>query len=123
MMKNRFIFLFGFLLLVGCQPVYQTSYEFVPPEKEKQLTCLKTCSETKNQCEQLCPEIQAACTKQAKMAKQGATVGPNNLNLEQDPLQCIENCGCEKDYRACYRLCGGKIEQKKICIANCAQAK
>lgn len=33
--------------------------------------------------------------------------------------RCPDGCGCEADYDACFRACGGKREIETRCIGNC----
>jgi len=32
---------------------------------------------------------------------------------------CSNECGCTKSYDTCFAACGGKLDFKRICVANC----
>ena len=39
--------------------------------------------------------------------------------LKNEQKVCKSDCGCQNDYDTCFLNCGGEIQLKKICIANC----
>jgi hypothetical protein len=39
--------------------------------------------------------------------------------VKNEQKLCKSDCGCQKEYDICFLNCGGEIQLKKICIANC----
>lgn len=124
---------FFILLLAGCAAKYEKYYEFKVPASAEGEQCIETCNKTKQNCQNMCTNDTSLCQKnmmlQAKLEygdyiKEKRTEGSQinrDLNSFYDPLQCSKiSCDCDRDYRACYRMCGGKVKVKKRCIANCS---
>lgn len=48
-----------------------------------------------------------------------------SLEAETAKLQatCRKDCGCDSNYQRCYTSCGGKVEQRRICVSGCEKDK
>ncbi len=42
-----------------------------------------------------------------------------NQILQKEQAVCKNDCGCQREYDVCFLNCGGEIQMRKICIANC----
>ncbi len=128
----RFIVLWFLVVLTGCQKVYQTHYDYSPPNFSRGQQCIEQCALTRDQCYDNCgPDLstcQARVANEARRAyeryvlEQETLEKPiaRDLNSFNNPLQCAqEACQCDRDYRACYELCGGRIHKTEVCIKNC----
>lgn len=119
MVKNKLLsFLWvGVVLLYGCSPKYQIEYLFESPTSEVGRQCIELCQRSQKQCQHLCENKANLCEK----TEFNQDVNGNaSLKTFHDPLQCDNTpCDCQKDYRACYALCGGIIKTEQRCIANC----
>lgn len=130
-----FIGLLG-LILAGCSAegtLYNTSYNYLPPASVSGKMCILQCQQAKNSCERACHanngDCEAQIRKQARynyseyVAKRRAMGKPIKKQVDDfyDASVCNENrpCGCDKDYQACYELCGGQISATKRCTIFC----
>ncbi len=109
-MKNiiKMIIMLGMaiLFLTSCgSPHYQTRYAYTAPEKEAGKTCTFQCRSGKLQCEQI---VTLTAMNRCK----------NNQGCINNNTR-IGNKKCEKNYRDCYTMCGGKVKVEKVCVANC----
>jgi len=127
------------VLVVGCGPTYQTSYEFIPPKSTQGMQCLSNCQLIVQQCEsnlrqesQNC-ELQAALEHQLCMSSR--VMGPDSKLGWRSP-KCVQNCYCPRRYcsststevcqvrfRECYSQCGGKVIGTTVCVSNCEEVE
>lgn len=124
---------FVFIGLGACKkPIYETETQWSAPSGEKAKNCVSLCQKSREQCSYLCKKADDDCqlNNQNQAQKEyDAYVSQQNysglpitrdLNSFYDPLKCThQSCQCEEDYRVCYQLCGGKVTDKKRCVANC----
>lgn len=116
------------LALTGCGPMYDTQYVFSPPNSATGRTCVFQCEQNKYQCRQIEDMQNDRCEQQASYEKSRCEA---NLAWDKgrDPkwYECIEeSCSpdyerCEAMYRSCYQACGGEVESRTVCVANCDQ--
>jgi len=124
-MKFKFFYLLASIFLLNaCVAEYETYYVFDSMPTENISQCVNYCQKTKDKCSQSCSKGISLCKKDHNLqAEPGDSSYLNNnevTNLVFDPVQCVEmSCDCDRDYRACYQMCGGTIQTKKRCIANC----
>lgn len=91
--------------LVGCSAKYETFYEYNAPQNDDVQNCVSYCKISLERCQKYCPKSLGLCS---------------NSHETLYMTQCEERpCECDKDYRACYQMCGGKVIKKERCIANC----
>lgn len=125
-------------LLTGCVPMYHTDYEFIHPASERGMSCVAKCAYSKAMCNRYCDSPSQSLCEQDERArakskydlyvKDRRAKGKPIYKTEEsffDPAYCrflnreTHDCNCEEEYRACYKMCGGKVVSKKVCIANC----
>lgn len=119
------------LLLTSCAAQYETYYVFDNIKGENNEQCVKYCQSSKLKCANTCRNNGEFCKKStnssAKLEDQSYLKDiaikdeVSFQELTYNSIQCTEiSCDCERDYRACYQMCGGTIHIKKRCIANCS---
>lgn len=94
--------------LAGCAQ-FETNY--TPPKSEAGMRCVNSCLNNLERCNTNCSN--------SKMAFGVADAVSSALLKTGKPAANADNndCGCQRSYEACYRSCGGKIEQ--VCISGC----
>ncbi len=131
-MKQIFLFLTFIFFLVGCGPKYVTSFEYSPPINVFSEQCFQQCANSKASCMASCrvdtPNCQADAMNEAKKryqqyvddeTRQGNKPA-RHLKSFYNTLQCdINSCDCSQEFRACYKLCGGKVKKYQRCVENC----
>lgn len=130
-MRLQFIHLaIGILLflasVLGCapSPVYQVKYDYLVPESAEGKGCTQQCEATKIQCEEVINkefEQQRLNLRQAYqqcLLSQRSTRAPI-LCSDQSQLIQINYSNCLPDYNRCFEHCGGKVEEKNVCVRNC----
>ncbi len=121
------------LLLTGCGPVYQTSYNYQPPAslsarkcivqcQQNQIQCNAACSNQNNQCEMMAQQS-ALFQYKAYVSQQKLTGQPINASLQDfyddSSCQMQQSCNCIPQYNQCYQLCGGRVITQQTCVAFC----
>lgn len=128
-MKYSIIFIL-FSVLIGCGPMYKTVYQYQPPRNPIGQVCIAQCSQTKSYCEDAAINRYDRCQRNAEFEKQ--LCDERNLHLKKENrISCWDNrfqchyssMNCADNYRICYQNCGGHIQSKVICTANCEQKK
>lgn len=112
----------------GCGPVYDTQYQFTPPENESGRTCVFQCETSKEQCQQIQEMRAESCEDRAEYEYERC-VDRIYRRKGREPKwhECSkETCSadvdrCENTYRNCYQACGGKVRAETVCVANCDQ--
>lgn len=114
--------------LFACTPVYKTTYSYEPPVDSGAESCLQICKSTKAQCQHNNYDNADDCVQEAKRqyAKYQAELNEDenqrkDLNSFYKALKCrpLKNSHCLADFRACYKMCGGKVISHQQCISNC----
>ena len=124
------------LLIAGCGPVYQTTYELRPPENYQGRVCSNQCSQTQQFCQQNCSSQIQMCeynerlrseneyygyVEQQRAANKKVVLTPESF---YDSFRCsrsTETCQaqCESSYRSCFASCGGTVIPHTQCVADC----
>lgn len=127
---TRIVILFsmGLITLLGCAPEFKTSYQFEPPQTSEGLSCLMICQRSKDECDLRAIDSDDKCAQKAKkmyLAERQNTAlnneqKPRSLNYLMNSLECrpLQNGHCQEDYRACYKMCGGKVRAHQQCISG-----
>lgn len=119
--------LFSLGLALGCapSPVYQVKYDYLAPESAEGKECTQQCESTKLQCEQgVNKEFEQDRLKlqqgyqQCLLSQSGGARAPI---LCHDPSQSIkpDYSNCLASYNRCFERCGGRVEEKNVCVRNC----
>ena len=114
-------------LSFGCAsgPVYQTRYDYVPPESAEGKACLEQCEKGRGACLDTARKDYQTEIAKAKqlyeeclMSQRGGTRTPI---LCHDPSSSIkpDDSRCGEVYNRCLANCGGKLQEKKVCVRNC----
>lgn len=116
------------LTLIGCGPIYDTQYQFTPPDDGNGRACIYQCENGREQCTELEELREESCENRAESEYQRCA---DNIYRRKgrDPKwnECYrESCSsdterCENSYRSCYQSCGGKVRAETVCVANCDQ--
>jgi hypothetical protein len=135
-MRYLFVFLLmiaGVGTLVGCGPIYQTEYDYIPPHSGIGKMCAMQCQQNKNTCEQMCQLKNDACRTQARQDAmyryemyrhrqrdigRGINKGINDFNYGN---YCDTACNCDSSFRTCYATCGGQVLTQRVCVAFCGK--
>ena len=131
---TKILFISIIVLLAACSAKYEKYYEFDVPKAQDGAKCVQICHETKTNCSKMCNNDTQLCQRNQldhatiayqsyiKERKVEGDVINRDLNSFYDPLQCSKvSCDCERDYRACYKMCGGKVITKQRCVENCPE--
>lgn len=112
-MKNKSLLLATLmtLFLAACGPLYETQYTFHPLHTNSFKKCHLQCRENHLICQNSCNASSSACMAEANTDR--IVYGFGNY------ARCSSYCGCDKLYRACFRLCGGHITARTVCADNC----
>ena len=126
----RIIPLFALLCLVGCGPVYQTTYDYIPPSNPEDKLQLNECLHGRQQCRQSCQSMRLQCENNEALKEVATKVvdaikkGDKTSSFSSSHYHCTaseNNClaDCDNSYRACYENCGGTVIQHTECVARC----
>jgi len=132
-------------LVSGCgprPPEYRTTYSYSPPPDEHGRMCAMQCETSRSQCEQMARMRQDACVERARarddecrhaaseryhacLDEQART--PGLLCIDQSytcaSAHCASDAGdCEGQYNRCFQVCGGRVEERRECVASCESA-
>ncbi len=117
--------LFFLALILGCAPVYQIKYDYHPPESAEGQGCTQQCETTKIQSEEIINrqlELEKIDSRQAYqrclLSQKSASRSPI-LCTEPSELIQPDYSNCLADYNRCYQSCGGRVEERNICISHC----
>lgn len=132
------------LLLTACGPQIKTQYDYTPPASSEGMQCLSSCQAASTQCQADLEYRKGQCRADAEreaefefrqrqvnyqIAVGRSQVDPVKYPLPdrpQKPYVSTYHCDnmsntCEAQYRTCYRSCGGQIQERQVCVANCEQ--
>ena len=124
------------LLMTACGPSFKTTYHFTLPDSQRGRECVNRCQATLQQCEGNATYAHEQCENRAEQAYQRCEA---RKTYEADPKKgwkkpiCVENCvrckrpycaplntrKCDKRYRQCFETCGGVVDKRVTCTANC----
>lgn len=120
-------------LLSSCGPIYDTSYEIVPPRSETGRMCANNCLLAQQNCRQNCQIQEKQCQEIAQLRAQSSYYNyVNQQQREGRPITrnesdfyhysgCSNSCeeACGNDYRICHTNCGGVVIPHTTCTAFC----
>ena len=124
----------GSVLLFACAPMYQTTDQFIPPVSQMGAVGVTQCQQNKQLCEQNTLMRQEACKtdamRQARMEYQQYKQQHPDDSFPKTEKDFYDDFSCEhlidtcyEDYKQCYLSVGGKIFQKRECVAFCDRVK
>jgi hypothetical protein len=123
-----FCLLFSVALLTSCGPVYNTEYSYTPPKSLEGRSCINQCEYSKIQCEELENLRERECESRAELEYDRCRRDIyNSKKREPKWSECSRSsCStdeerCERLYRSCYQACGGRVDSRTVCVANCDQ--
>ena len=130
-MKKSLVSLLGIALpaafVTSCGPMYETRYDYIPPEGNTGRACIFQCETVKMQCEQIEDMREQNCEERAewerlrceddlrRRGKKGKWYDCSSSSCSSDTARCDEN------YRRCYQSCGGSVKTTQVCVFNCGQ--
>lgn len=47
----------------------------------------------------------------------------SQCNLNFGYRTCNANSSCDREYRGCFKLCGGTVKSQRVCYQNCGKAR
>ncbi|WP_237111386.1 hypothetical protein [Neorickettsia findlayensis] len=122
-------------------PVYSTSYSFIPPKSQSGRECANKCLLAKQMCQSACEKIHDTRTanilinigNKEKKEKHDSLDEFHELNKREmaeyrreiKEEARYERCrdSCNDDHRLCHTNCGGEVIAKTMCIRNCDEEK
>ncbi|WP_082784585.1 hypothetical protein [Neorickettsia sp. 179522] len=131
-------------ILSGCMtfnPVYRTSYSFIPPKSPGGRECVNKCLLAKQMCQSSCEKIHNTRTanilinigKEEKKGKHDffdefdeyhkREMAEYRREMKEEAR--YERCqnSCNHNHRLCHTNCGGEVIAKTVCIRNCDEEK
>lgn len=131
-MKNKINLLVAVLFtcfLNSCGPVYDTQYSYIPPDSSEGRACIFQCENSRSQCQELEQYRSQDCERRSSY-DQDRCEEDIRYRYDREPkwYECgsssctVDEERCESQYRYCYESCGGKVDQKTVCVSNCETA-
>ncbi|MBP9837783.1 MAG: hypothetical protein KBC84_03630 [Proteobacteria bacterium] len=124
--SKTLFFFFLSTVLYSCGPIYDTQYQFIPPDSPQGRACIYQCENSKSQCHELERYRSDDCEYRAKLDQQRCEddvwrrTGKAPKWYECGAESCSPNSDrCDGDYRHCYEMCGGRVDARTVCVANC----
>lgn len=128
--------LIGFCLaasasLTACGPIYNVSYQYKPPHRNKARRCIVACQRNKLMCQRNASQQYDRCEDRALRSAQASyhayrvnqrrSHQPVKRNLDDFKYDwgCSSGNNCDADYRQCYVTCGGTVITHRTCVAFC----
>jgi hypothetical protein len=117
--------LFFLVAAVGCGPVYQIKYDYLAPESAEGRGCTQQCENSKFQCEEMVnKEFEQ---ERLSLVQAYRTCRLSETSGARSPILCIDQSKtiqpdysqCLADYKRCFQSCGGRVEERNVCIKNC----
>jgi hypothetical protein len=122
------------LLVAGCGPVYETTYELTPPRSAEGRLCASQCANTQQYCRRNCSLEADQCKSRARedgrreyyryvqeRREKGKSIDRSESSFENTyscgDSACKNECG--SDFRACHVNCGGTVTPHRVCTAFC----
>ena len=117
------------LTLSACAPIYETVYDYTPPEDAAGKQCLNQCLQMYESCrassESIAVQERAACQQSATLTY-AACVATAKTDLDRSRCSTSSSCNrradtshCMGDYRLCYRNCGGSVTSRQKRVEFC----
>jgi hypothetical protein len=119
--------LFSLVLALGCAsgPLYRVKYDYLAPESAEGRGCTQPCETTKIQCEEIINRQVEQEKIDSRQAYQRCLLSQNSAATSPilcfEPLETIppDYSNCLADYNRCFQGCGGRVEERKVCVRNC----
>lgn len=115
------------IVVTSCGPLYDTRYDFVPPESSSGRACVYQCENSKSSCLQLAEYRKRDCEDRADYEYERCQDDIARRGKKEKWYDCFrDSCEdgsdrCNEQYLSCYRSCGGDVKVSQVCIANCDQ--
>ena len=130
MYKKSLLLVIVSFLMISCNPVYKTFYDYQPPMGTEARYCLNVCDSSRQHCASRCDDRQQNCETAANSSDNMEYLACQMSGKEEcykpynygGHYHCKdENCKeeCTQNYNQCYRNCGGIINAHTSCVANC----
>lgn len=131
---KRIIVCFLSLLSLSCQntPEYRMHYRYQTPTSVSGSTCLSKCVESRSQCDLIeykaceqrnsdkVKQFEACVEKMQLMDKKEVQNYHINCSMPFRTNSCpVKSDQCLEHYNSCFQSCGGKVDEKKVCVTNC----
>ena len=131
---KKWLILFAVCIMPACAPIYDTSYEIIPPRSHSGKLCANNCILAKQSCNHACSAEASICESIRSLEAQNQYLEyVNERQLNRQPVlktrsaftgkrYCSSsNCEarCQDDYHQCHTNCGGQVIESKVCIAFC----
>ena len=130
----RCLFALVTLLVVGCGPVYETTYDLTPPRSAEGRLCASQCANTQQYCRRNCSLEMDQCKSRAReegrreyyryvqeRREKGKSIDRSESSFENtyscSEIACKDECG--GDFRNCHVNCGGTVTPHRVCTAFC----
>ena len=117
------------MITSSCGPMYRQVHNYYPPEEREGKFCISTCSASKSQCINNCENREQTCIMNARTID-ALMCSKNAENCDDYRYSSHYECNshsckadCEVQYNQCYTNCGGTVETRTVCVANCEQAE
>jgi hypothetical protein len=122
------------ICLASCAPVYETSYDIIPPATAKGKACAAKCLTARSNCDETCTIDEAHCMARMRLEEKRSELsyvtvrGSNqtpvvvNQNRPARYYSCNTNrCKtvCMETYHQCHIDCGGEVVTHNTCTAFC----
>lgn len=114
------------LAISSCGPIYDTTYQFIPPNSEGGRACVYQCENSRSQCRQIEDLRVDRCEQDSRYEQRRCEddvyrrEGRGPKWHECGGLVCTpEYDRCDDQYRSCYQSCGGTVQAETRCVANC----
>lgn len=115
-------------VLSACGPIYDTRYNFTPPNEPTGRVCTYQCENSRSSCLQMQAQMKQNCEMQNRTYEQMCETNIRLGGREPKWYECSgQSCNdnsemCESQYRSCYQACGGKVDSQQVCVMNCGGA-
>ncbi len=145
-MKNIFVLLIFFL--ISCGPIYETRYNYLPPNDSEGRSCVNYCLQGKSSCQMSCQNNKNTCSTISSVASmftgsyskdikskckskshggitdtkcEGSSFGVSAPKVTADCNEDYKDCidSCNDNYNNCYTNCGGTVNPYQVCTAFC----
>lgn len=120
--KLRWVLSIALIMLIeGC--ALNGPARYIPPKTQAGIQCINVCEQSRGICERTCDSDEITCFARARaqarhdyqdyvdaQEAQGRRVSRNMVSF-YNPRHCraSNTCNCQREYQACYKLCGGKV--------------
>ncbi len=131
-MKKNALILFYLIaitiLLSACGPQYSTTYSYIRPATGQGQSCAFQCENSRLQCRQNEELKYENCQSKnhTRQLSYDLCVEKNGKKKCSYPTTSFCNKAykqCKAAYNQCYTTCGGKVNSKTECVANCDKIK